>query len=123
MFGVPAQAQKVNLNKLNLRDKVRQGLQILTGVLVGIVKTKKEIDCLCCQQVDALNGTFHNEQVKYVIMFEEFKTLCLNKVVLKNVLTGLLETGDPNEDSFFNRSPWYAAYKQFIWWVFRKLGK
>ena len=41
MFQVPAQAQKANLRKVNLRDKMRQGLQILTGVLVEIVKTKK----------------------------------------------------------------------------------
>ena len=41
MFRVPAQSQKANLRKLNLRDKMRQGLQISTGVLVGIVKMKK----------------------------------------------------------------------------------
>ena len=36
-------------------------------------------------------------------MSEEFKTLCLNKVVLKNVLTGLHEIrGDPIEDNFSN---------------------
>ena len=93
MFRVSAQAQKANLRKLNLRDKMRQGLQILTGVLVGIVKTKKrEIDCLCCQEVDALKGIFHKDQVKCAVMCEEFKTLCLNKFVLKSVLTGLHET-------------------------------
>ena len=57
-------------------------------------------------------------------MCEEFKTLCLDKVVLKNVLTGLHKTrGDPIEDNFSNRSLRCAAYKQFIWWVFKKLGK
>ena len=41
-----------------------------------------------------------------------------------SVLTGLHETrGDPMEDNFSNRSLRYAAYKQFIWWVFKKLGK
>ena len=74
-------------------ESERQRLQILTGVLVGIVKTKKrEIDCLCCQEVDALIGIFQNEQVKCAIMCEEFKAFCLNKVVLKNVLTGLHKT-------------------------------
>ena len=88
----------------------------MTGVLVGIVKMKKkEIDCLCCQEVDALNGIFYNEQVKCVVICEEFQTLCLNKVVLKNVLTGLHKTRvDPIEDNFSNRSLRYAAYKQFI---------
>ena len=41
IFRVPVRAQKANLRKLDLRDKMIQGLQILTGVLVGIVKTKK----------------------------------------------------------------------------------
>ena len=64
---------------------------------------KREIDCLCCQKVDAINGIFHNKQVKCAVMCEEFKTLCLNKVVLKNVLTRLHETrGDPTEDNFSN---------------------
>ena len=64
---------------------------------------KREIDCLCCQKVDAINGIFHNKQVKCAVMCEEFKTLCLNKVVLKKVLTGLHETrGDPTEDNFSN---------------------
>ena len=44
--------------------------------------------------------------------------------MLKNVLTGLHETrGDHVEDNFCNRSLRYAAYKQFIWWVFKHLGK
>ena len=47
---------------------------------------KREIDCLFCQEVDCLKGIFHNEQVKGAVMFEEFKSLRLNKVVLKNVL-------------------------------------
>ena len=43
---------------------------------------------------------------------------------MKNVLTGLRKTRvDPIEDNFSNRSLRYAAYKQFIWWVFKKLGK
>ena len=64
---------------------------------------KREIDCLCWQEVDALNGIFHNKQVICAVMCEKFKTLHLNKVVLKNVLTGLQETrGDPTEDNFSN---------------------
>ena len=49
-------------------------------------------------------------------MCEEFKILCLNKVILENVLTGLHETkGDPVEGKLLNQSLRYAAYKQFIW--------
>ena len=53
------------------------------------------------------------------VMIEEFKTLCLNKVVLKNALKQkeiLLKI-------IFELISRYAAYKQFIWWVFKKLGK
>ena len=50
--------------------------------------------------------------------------LCTSEIVLKNVLTGLHETrGDHVEDNFCDRSLRYAAYKQFIWWVFKHLGK
>ena len=56
----------------------------LGGCTCGNCKNKKrEIDCLCCQDVDALNGIFHNEQVKCAVMCEEFKTLfkqgCIEK--------------------------------------------
>ena len=52
--------------------------------------------------------------------------LCLNKTILKNVLVGLHETrGDPleNDKDLQNRSLRFAAYKQFIWWIFQHLGK
>ena len=52
-------------------------------------------------------------------MTEEFKTLCLNKVVLKNAL----KQEDILLKIIFELIPRYAAYKQFIWWVFKKLGK
>lgn len=31
--------------------------------------------------------------------------------------------GDPIEKDTSNRSYRYAAYKQFVWWVFQRLGK
>ena len=44
---------------------------------------KRETDCLCYQEVDALNGIFHNKQVKCAVICEEFKTLfkqgCIEK--------------------------------------------
>ena len=44
--------------------------------------------------------------------------------MLKNVHTGLHETrGDHLEDNFSNRLLRCAAYKQYIWWVFKHLGK
>lgn len=84
----------------------------------------REIDCLCCQEVDALNSKFDTEVMNCIIQSKDFDTLCCNETVLKNVLTGLHETkGDHLEKIPSNRSLRFAAYKQFIWWVFNYLGK
>lgn len=84
----------------------------------------REIDCLCCKEVDALNSKFDNEQMPCITHSEEFKTLCTNKTVLKNVLVAFHETrADPYEEVPENRSFRYAAYKQFIWWVYDHLGR
>ena len=52
------------------------------------------------------------------------ETLCTNKTVLENVLVGLHEArGEYLEENTSNRSFRYAAYRQFIRWVFKHLGK
>ena len=85
---------------------------------------KREIDCLCCQEVDALNPKFDEENVSCIANSTEFKILCTRKSVLENVLVGLHEIkGDCLEEKWSNRSLRYAAYKQFVWWVFKYLGK
>ena len=52
----------------------------------------------------------------------EFYLLCFPEVVLKNVLSALNELrGDSlNVD---NNIFWFAAYKQYVWWVHNYLGK
>ena len=78
----------------------------------NIKNNKTEIDCLGCQEVNALNEIFQNKQLNCAAMCEEFKTLCLHKIVLKNDLTELHETReDPIENNFSNWSLTYAAYK------------
>ena len=52
-------------------------------------KEDREIACLCCQEVAALNSKFDTESMNCIIQSSEFETLCLNKTVLKNVLTFL----------------------------------
>ena len=47
---------------------------------------KREIDCLRCQEVDALGSKFDRENMSCVIKFIEFETLCISKLVLENVL-------------------------------------
>ena len=55
---------------------------------------------------------------------QEYNTLCLNKVVLHNVLVGLHRLrGDHLEQTVTNRSFCFASYRQFTWWVHQNLGK
>ena len=88
-------------------------------------KEVREIDCLCCQEVDTISEEKFEGQ-NCVTQSEQFKTLCLNKFVLQNVLVGFHETrGDvlEKENEVRNKSLRFAAYKQFIWWIFHRLGK
>ena len=85
---------------------------------------KREIDRLCCQEVAALNKKFDKLAVKCITEAEEFQTFCINKAVLDNVLTGLYDSrGDYLEKITSNPSYCYAAYKQFTWWVYKRLEK
>ena len=57
-------------------------------------------------------------------MNEDFRQLCLVKVILQNVLTSLQETrGYCLQTTPSNKSCRFAAYKQFIWFVYKRLGK
>ena len=99
--------------------------EILNDANVGsVIQKKKEIDCLCCQEVEALNSKFDRENMSCVIKPIEFETLCINKPVPEKVLTGLYKSrGDQMEKTWSNWSLRYAAYKPFIWQVFKSLGK
>ena len=82
-------------------------------------KEKREIDCLCCQEVAAiLEENFEGNQC--ITMPKQFQILCLEKLVLKNVLVRLHEA---KENKIKNRSLRFAAYKQFVWWIYETLGK
>ena len=110
-----------NVSEECSEDNVRLG--ILDWSKTGnCLVAKREIDCLCCFEVHALNSKFDTENISCIIQSEEFKMLCTSEIVLKNVLTSLHEfRGDHLEDP--NRSLRYAVYKQFIRWVFTHLGK
>ena len=77
---------------------------------------KRNIDCLCCQEVHALNSKFDAENyIGCITESKDFEMLCNNKTVLENVLVGLHETrGEYLEENTSNRSFRYAAYRQFI---------
>ena len=92
----------------------------------GNCKTeKRNIDCLCSQEVHALNSKFNAENyIGCITESKDFETLCTNKTVLENVLVGLHEARDKYlEENTSNRSFRYAAYRQFIRWVFKRLSK
>ena len=85
---------------------------------------KREIDCLCCQDVAALNSKFNNCDTDCTTESPEFTTPFLNESFLENVLTGLhISRADYLKDQCSNRSLRYAGYKQFVWWIFKSLGK
>ena len=80
---------------------------------------RREIDCLCCQEVASLNSKFEKSNIVCIIDSPEFSTLCLNEYVLQIVLTGLhVSIGDYLENECTNGSLRYAAYKQFTWWIY-----
>ena len=57
-------------------------------------------------------------------MNEDFRQLYLIKVILQNFLTCLHETqGDFLQTTPSNKSYRFAAYKQFTWFVYKRLGK
>ena len=59
-----------------------------------------------------------------VTQSDNIRTLCLEKIVIKNVLTSLHGIrGDVLEENLSNRSHRFEADKQFIWFVFKRPGK
>ena len=59
-------------------------------------------------------------------MSKQFQTLCLEKLLLKNVLVGPHEAkGDSleNQNKIKNRPLRFAAYKQSLLQIYRRLGK
>ena len=86
MFRVTAKPQKANLRKLNMTKE-------------AIKKKKKGKLTVYVAKKSMLSMEFFTTN-KCSLMCEEFKTLSLSKVVLRNVLTGLHKTrGDPIHDN------------------------
>ena len=77
----------------------------------------------CINQIKLIKSVFDfSLESDCITSNEDFKTLCLNKVVLQNVLKSMNDMrGD--EEELTNRGYRFAEYKQFIWWVYHYLGK
>ena len=121
-YSSPSEEEESEVEINQKKDRIRIGNKDWCSC--GYCKEEdREIDCLCCEEVAAIDETKFQTQ-NCITLVEEFKVLCLTKTVLENVLVGLHETkGDPLEKIITNHSLRYAAYKQFIWWVYQKLGK
>ena len=66
-------------------DKVRAGDWCkCENCLAG----NREIDCLCCFEVHALNSKLDTENISCIIQSKEFEMLRMSEIVIKNVLTG-----------------------------------
>ena len=99
-----------NIKELKTKKTIREGNLDWCECLQCQNETR-EIDCLCCQEVAALNEKFDENSMTCITESTELQTLCLNTAVLKNVLTGLHDArGDHLENVCSNRSLRYAAY-------------
>ncbi|WAR18486.1 hypothetical protein MAR_033417 [Mya arenaria] len=87
---------------------------------------QKEIDCLCCRELVAINGKENNEQIQLdcICNHPKFSTLCLDRDVLgvaAITVSAMMGTflPVPVTDTFFR----LTAYRQFTLWIYGKLGR
>ena len=102
----------------------------VAGGACNFIKKETLTQVFSCEFCEISKNTFSQRtplvaaSVKCITEAEEFRTLCINKAVLDNVLTGLHDSrGDYLEKITSNRSYCYATYKQFTWWAYKRLGK
>ncbi|ELT88084.1 hypothetical protein CAPTEDRAFT_206606 [Capitella teleta] len=81
-----------------------------------------EKECLCCQEIP--KTAIKIQPNECIVGQPEFNILCLETVVLRNVLVALNHTRMDawKVDNPSNRSLRWAAYRQFTWWIHSKLG-
>ena len=93
-----------------------------TWSLCGVCKpVENDEACVCChEQVDGGERIICKENC--IVNMDGFPQLCLQPLVLENVLIGLHHSkGDPKKEPL-NVNLRFAAYKQFIWWRYGYLG-
>ncbi|XP_057296270.1 P2X purinoceptor 7-like [Hydractinia symbiolongicarpus] len=79
-----------------------------------------ETESLCCRDNnDIPDGHFQGHTC--VTNSDEFKMVCLPEPVLRTAL-GAIHNMRGIRHKLCNRSYWFAAYKQYIWWVYGRLG-
>jgi len=83
-------------------------------------------ECLCCAEVDEIRLDKLSSDVTCITLHEGFKPVVLNKYVLWAALVSLNDRECawlPPKDNIPNRSYRYAAYRQFSWFIYTKLGR
>jgi hypothetical protein len=79
-------------------------------------------DCICCREVTVISEELY-ESFHCISKAPEFLILCCRRSVLENVLAcfGNIR-GDSISINPENASLRYAAYRQYIWWIYKYLG-
>eukprot|EP00118_Oscarella_pearsei_P001924 m.312083 g.312083 ORF g.312083 m.312083 type:complete len:137 (+) comp209694_c0_seq1:266-676(+) len=85
------------------------------------METGKE--CFCCQEMVALNEKL-DTGIECIVEHEDFTIVCLNRAVLRTALIAMSDVAaETISDPLTNRILRLAAYRQFVWWTHRRLGK
>ncbi|XP_077501402.1 P2X purinoceptor 7-like [Amblyomma americanum] len=82
--------------------------------------TEKE-DCLCCQEVPEITGK--QKRARCITTTKKFKDVCLNKAVLEVALARQESRASRNDRGSVNKRMRYAAYRQFVYLVWKRLGR
>lgn len=77
---------------------------------------ESEIESLCCQETNEIGHDLSDN--KCVTLSKEYQTVCLELSVLKTALAAM-----SNENNYENNNLRFAAYKQYIYWIYSRLGK
>ena len=85
-----------------------------------IMTTERE--SVCCKEIREVLNKMASSAC--ITIHPNFETVCLNEEVLETALVAMFETRlDLYEQPCQSRTLRQAAYRQFTWWVHRKLGR
>ncbi|XP_075541968.1 P2X purinoceptor 7-like [Dermacentor variabilis] len=82
------------------------------------IPMNNEDDCCCCQEINEI--TQKQKHAQCITRSRKFKDVCLNRNVLE---VALVQQGTTSGKDPTNRQLRYAAYRQFAWLIWRKMGK
>ncbi|KAL9972501.1 hypothetical protein ACROYT_G018816 [Oculina patagonica] len=85
--------------------------------------TATERESICCREVPETENKFE-EGMCCVTEHEEFTVVCLTRAVLRTAIVGFhYLNSTPVPSPMQNRNYRYAAYRQYVWWIYQRLGR